>query len=290
MAHADDVLVLSTRKMFRDIVILLVIGYGLYQTADHYKLMEPLPNAGKTATGQMGGQQQQAPPTDPAGEIIALLETDSDRLIAMVEGQEITLGTVDLAAYNTFTRTGSQVQPGLKASAMRDQLRVGEFFDILSQAVVEKASIARNIVPADAEVDAEVARIKEGFPSEAKFYEQLKAMGTDEDGMRALTSRNLRDEELRRQVLADLQIPASSPDAQGKFQEWIMLGVRELDVEIVDKAFSESLAQFVSMMGAAPEHGGVAGANPHAEVPGAPGGPPADASAKENGPMDTERS
>ncbi|HYE76906.1 MAG TPA: hypothetical protein VEI97_02875 [bacterium] len=285
MARGDDVLVISPKKVLRDLVILGVLGFGVAQLVDRYDLLEPLPQPPAEAADGTGAQGPQG-----SDAILALLEIQSDQVLGTVEGHEVTVGDLDTKVFNVITRGGATPRDDLKPETQRDFMRVQAFFDISREVAQEKAAAERGIAPTEAEIDAEVAAIKESIGGEEKFLAQLKEMGTDEEGMRSLVLRNLRDEALRQQVLAELKVPPESPAADDSYSEWLTVYMRGLDVEITDRAFQENMAMLIQMMGQAPEHGGAgAMANPHAEVPGAPGGPPAPAT-KEDGPMDTERS
>lgn len=129
-------------------------------------------------------QEGAAAPAPAQAEAAAL---DIKDPVAVVNGENITKEQLETAFNNAVSAAG--VDP----SNLSSQQKLAGYQQILQDMISEKlvTEAAKGIEVTDADVDAEVAKIKEQFPTPEAFQEQLKQSGQTEEKLKELIKSGL---------------------------------------------------------------------------------------------------
>jgi peptidyl-prolyl cis-trans isomerase C len=106
-------------------------------------------------------------------------------VVAKVNDTEIT--KADLVARAESIQ--GQLPPGTGRDSIDFYRRVLD--ELINSELLYQSSIAKGFVPAEAEVDAQIAGVRSQFPNEAQFQQALEAKGMSEEKLRAVTARTL---------------------------------------------------------------------------------------------------
>lgn len=279
-AMANDTILISSRKVGRDLLILipllLLIGYGIRES----NLFTPVPPVTEDGSGVGMSQAHVDAPEGTSPEVLAILahlDEENPTIVATIGDQEISRGDLDARATTMLTRMNQALGENLKPEVQAEILRVQVFMEISKELAEEAAATQMGVVPDETAIEAEMLRIEEQFGSPDELDSQLTAMGTDRDGMRSLTRRNLQVSQLQEKVLAQLNVAADAPDAAARYDKWLSEQVAALQVQVLDPDFKASMTRIIELFNQAAEdgagHGGHgAGALPpsHPPVEGAP--------------------
>ena len=289
MRRSNDILIISPRKVARDLVILGVLiggGYWGIQVSG-FSLLGPKRTALHSAFAPHAMPEHGAAGPEglsPAAlSVVTLFEPDSEIVAATLDGQEITIGMIDGRARTGFIRRGGQVDEGLKPSVFRDFLRVQAFYELVREATLDQAALERGLTVADDALEARLAETEASFGGARPFEEALAQMGSDREGMASLTRRNLLAEALQEQVVRDdLGLDPASPEAESAFEGWVAEAMQGRQVTPLDPAFKRALEDLVNMLSAGDSHGA-------GQPQGEPVPPHGFESGRENSAMDIER-
>ncbi|MCK9525544.1 MAG: peptidylprolyl isomerase [Limnochordia bacterium] len=167
------------------IVIVAMAGGGLWAAASYFF-----------------GDRQQVP-------------AEAAAVVATVNGQAISAWDL----YQVFMNQLQQVEaqqgtlPGRAYEAVRYQA-----LDLLVGSLVLNQEIAkRNFTASKAEVDAELQRIIDMFPSEEEYKAQLQYSGMTEDVLRSQLGEELKYDKLTKEIIGDL--PVSEDEIRQAFEE-----------------------------------------------------------------------
>lgn len=128
------------------------------------------------AADKAAGQTSATPPPAPAAKPIDLPAT-----VAVVNGDKISKADLQ-AKFDEAVKAS-----GMDVSKLSDDQKLAGYHKLLDDMITEKLLQAKSadIKITDADVDAELEKIKKNFPSEDAFKNQLKQAGLDEAKLRA---------------------------------------------------------------------------------------------------------
>ena len=167
------------------IVVVAMLGGGLWAALSYF----------------FGGSQQ--------------VPAEAAAVVATVNGQDVTAWDL----YQVFMNQLQQIEaqqgalPGRAYEAVRYQA-----LDLLVGSLVLNQEIAsRNLSASKAEVDAELQRIIDLFPSEDDFKSQLQAAGLTEDVLRSQLAEEVKYDKLTKEIIGDL--PVSEEEIRQAYEE-----------------------------------------------------------------------
>lgn len=157
------------------------------------------------ATATAGVGEAGAPAPSP-GETAAAGGVDFDAnalpaVVARVEGRDITRQQV-LDRANAMR--AQMAQMGAPAPPQSEEFYREMVDQIIGAELLYMEAKRRQLLPADEEVSAQVARLRQRFPSEEAFRQQLAAGGVDEAAMREDLRRSLAVQKLVDQLAGDV--------------------------------------------------------------------------------------
>lgn len=154
-----------------------------------------------------------APPKPVPAQIPAVLAT--------VNGEKVEKWEFDNAVKSLEQRAGGPIPPD-----RRDEILRGVLDQLVTLHLMAQESAARKLEASDAEIDAQIARIRQNYPNEEAFNKDVAAQGMTVQQLKAQT---------RRQMLAQKLV--QSPDVNGPVQ------VADADVDAFYKQNPERFQQ-----------------------------------------------
>jgi peptidyl-prolyl cis-trans isomerase C len=163
----------------------------------------PPPAPGSVLPGGAPGQaaapgQAGAPPAKPVPAVLPAV-------IATVNGEQVQRWEVETAIKQAEANNGGPVPPDKRDSIVRTIIDELVTYHLLAQ-----EARGRKIEVTDAEVEAEMAMIKQGFPTEEAFQQALLLQGVTADQLRQVTRLGM---QARKVIDLDITTKVAVPDA-----------------------------------------------------------------------------
>lgn len=149
-----------------------------------------------TPAAAAGNAQPAAPPAPKP------MPAQIPAVVARVNGEPIDKWEFDFAVKSVEERAGGPVP-----AERRDEILRNVLDQLVTLHVLAQESTARHLDATDADIDAQLGRIKQNYPNEEAFNKDVAARGMTTEQLRAQT---------RRQILAQKLV--QSPDVTGQVQ------------------------------------------------------------------------
>ncbi len=165
----------------------------------------PPANAAGAATSGQAGQAAAAPAPAPAKPVPDVLPEG----VAKVNGEAIGKTEFEQALKSVEARAGGPIPADRKAEIYRNVLD-----QLVAMKLLASESKTRNISVPDAEVDKRIAQVRQQFPSEEVFKQQLTAQGMTLDRIKQDARTSMQIEALlQAEVAPKVQVTAADIDA-----------------------------------------------------------------------------
>jgi parvulin-like peptidyl-prolyl isomerase len=159
-------------------------------------------------TAQAPGPGQAAEAAKPA-EPVKPVPAQLPPVVAKVNGESIERWELESVAKQAEARAGSPIPPEQRDAVLRDLLD-----DLVSYHLLAQESRARKIAVTEADVDAQLKTIRQGFPTDEAFQQAVAARGLTMDRLRQQERRNLQARKLiDQEVTSKITIADADVDA-----------------------------------------------------------------------------
>ncbi len=143
---------------------------------------DPTPAAEAAPAADAAPEVAPAPAATPAGPALEIPDP-----VATVNGEPIAKSELETMFNNAVS------SQGIDPATLSNEQKLAGYQQLVQDMITEKLvkAAAKDVTATDEEVDAEIAKIKEQFPSQEAFEEQLKTSGQTEEKLKVLIKEGL---------------------------------------------------------------------------------------------------
>ena len=144
-------------------------------------------------------------------------EKPKEPAVAIVNGERISRSTLDKEMQVVMARN-PELRDRENMAALREARKEALDYLVNQELIVQEGKKA-GLIPKDAEVDAELAKIKQRFPTEDAFAEVLKQQGLTEKMLRGLIQRGMTAKKVLDTKIKPMAEPVTDEDVANYYEE-----------------------------------------------------------------------